>query len=504
MTQEIFRDSLKKTAKGTAIAFIGLIIFSFLEFVIRVIIARNTSQTDYGIYNIGYVLLTFFIMVAGVGLNSGAPRYIAYFRGICDNKKVDDIIFSSLQLSLFGGIFFFFFFFLFSDFFTALFHLESSPILKIFAVAIPFSVMIEILAAIFIGFGRMHEKVYFRDGLASILKFVAVILAIFLGCTFIEIVTAYVIAIVVATLLFVLYAVKKFSLKRTQDISNVRKELFLFSLPLWTTNILNTIVFYLDTLILGYFTTVETVGLYNAARPITQFLNIFVISLSFIYVPIASQLFAKNNIEEIRKNYVILTKWIFLATIPFFLNTFLFPETIINILFGPAYAQPVVALTLQILAFGVLVNVMFGPNAPTLVVFGRPKLVLIDNFAAGIVYILANLYLVPLYSMIGAALAATLSLCVINVLKSAQIFYYHKIHQVSLNFLKTIILSGLSLLLIYGIAVFYFNNVISVWTLVVLNSIFIAVYFTLMVVTKSFDREEIDFINKLIKIKLNR
>lgn len=504
MTEEFLRDSLKKTAKGTAIAFTGMIIFSFLEFLIRVIIARNTSPTDYGIYNIGYVLLCFFVMVAGLGLNSGAPRFIAYFRGICDNKKADDIIFASLQLSIFGSIFFFFFFFLFSDFFAGLFHLQSSSILKVFAVAIPFSVMIEILAAIFIGFERMQEKVYFRDCLASVLKFIAIILAIYLGCAFIEIVAAYVIAIVVAALLFVLYAIKKLSLKWNQNIRHARKEIFLFSLPLWTTNILNTIIFYLDTLILGYFTTAETVGLYNAARPITQFLNIFVISLSFIYVPIASQLFAKNNIEEIRKNYIVLTKWIFLATIPFFLNTFLFPETIINILFGPEYSLPVVALTLRILAFGVLINVIFGPNAPTLVVFGKPRLVLIDNFVGGVVYILANLYLIPDYGMIGAAIAATLSLGVINVLKSTQIFYYHKIHPVSMNYLKTIILSGLSLLLIYGIAVFYYNDVISIWALIILNILFIAVYFVLMFVTKSFDNEEIDFVYKLFKIKLNR
>lgn len=504
MTEEFLRDSLKKTAKGTIIAFIGLIIFSFLEFLIRVIIARNTSQTDYGIYNIGYVLLTFFVMVAGLGLNSGAPRYIAYFRGTGDHKKVDDIIFSSLQLSLLGSIFFFFFFFLFADLLNGLFHLGSSPILKVFAVALPFSVILEILSAIFIGFGRMQEKAYFRDGLASVLKFVAVIFAIFLGCAFIEIVIAYVVAIVVAAILFTFYAAKKLSFRSNQNISHTRKELFLFSLPLWTTNILNTIIFYLDTLILGFFTTAETVGLYNAARPITQFLNIFVISLSFIYVPVASQLFAKNNIGEIRNNYVTLTKWIFLATLPFFLNTFLFPETIINILFGPVYAQPVVALTLRILALGVLINVVFGPNAPTLIVFGRPRLVLLDNFIAAVVYIIANLILIPDYGMVGAAIAATLSLAVINVLKSTQIFHYHRIHPVSLNYLKTIALASLSLVIIYVISTAYFGSEISTWALIVLNTVFIAVFLLLMFVTKSLDREEIGFIRKMIKSKLNR
>jgi O-antigen/teichoic acid export membrane protein len=53
---EIVYESLKKVAKGTTIAFVGMLIYILLEFVTRVIIARNTTQDEYGVFSIGFVL----------------------------------------------------------------------------------------------------------------------------------------------------------------------------------------------------------------------------------------------------------------------------------------------------------------------------------------------------------------------------------------------------------------------------------------------------------------
>lgn len=499
MTEEIISESLKKTAKGVTIAFFGMIIFMFLEFITRAIIARNTTQTDYGVFNIGFVLLNFFVIVACLGLNTGVPRYIAYFKGTGDNKKIAGIISSSIQLSLIAGIFLFLFFFFSADFFTEFFHLQPSPVLKIFAIAIPFSVIIEIVASIFIGFGRIEVKVYFRDAFASVLKVISIISAIILGYTFIQMIYAYTISIVVAAIFFTIYAIKKLSIVSGTDKYPMRKEIILFSLPLLTTNILNIIILQLDTLILGYFKTADIVGLYNAARPITQFLNIFLVSLSFVYIPIASQLYSKNHVEEIRKNYIILTKWIFSATLPLFIIIFLFPEAVINILFGTVYAQADVALTLRILALGMLINVVFGPNAPTLIVIGKPKLVFIDNFIASIIYISINLYLIPTHGMIGAAIASAISLGAINILKSMQIFYFHKIHPFSSNYLKTVIISCASVFLIYVIANNFFSNIITIWVLIALSLLFLVIYGLSILITKSYDEEEIYYLKSILK-----
>ncbi|HTY52659.1 MAG TPA: flippase [Methanomicrobiales archaeon] len=496
-TGEIVGESLKRTARGTVIAFIGMIVFLLLEFAIRVIIARGTSEADYGVFNIGYVLLSFFIMVAGLGLNAGAPRYIAFFRGAADEKKIAGVVSSSLRLSLAAGIAFFVLFLALSGPFASVFHLQSSSVFQVFALAIPFGVMTEIFAAIFIGYGRMEEKVLFRDTLASVLRVFAVAVVILLGYGLLPVIWAYVLGTAAAAVLFAVPAMRRLSRVTAAEAEPMAREIIRFSLPLWTTNILNTIIFYLDTLILGYFTTATVVGLYNAARPITQFLNIFIVSLSFIYVPVAAQLYAANRIEEIRRNYVLLTKWIFLATIPFFLVAFLFPGAVVGILFGAAYGTPEVALTLQVLSVGILANVIAGPNAPTLIVLGKPRLVLLDNFVAAVIYVGANLLLIPTIGMVGAAIAATLSLLSVNVIKSIQIYRFERIHPFSANYLKTLALAFLSLAVVYGLSLALGLQRAGILFLLSFAVCFLGIYAVLMYLTGSFDREEVHSIRMI-------
>ncbi|MBE9592267.1 MAG: oligosaccharide flippase family protein, partial [Proteobacteria bacterium] len=93
---EIVTQSLQKIAKGTGIIFTGTIIGMLLAFVSRVIIVRYTTQTEYGIFSLALVLLNIFAVISTLGLQSGVPRQIAYFRGKKDSKKVSGIVKASI------------------------------------------------------------------------------------------------------------------------------------------------------------------------------------------------------------------------------------------------------------------------------------------------------------------------------------------------------------------------------------------------------------------------
>ena len=78
-----------------------------------------------------------------------------------------------------------------------------------------------------------------------------------------------------------------------------------------------------NTLILGYFKTAELVGLFNGASLLASFITTVLTAAGFIFVPIASKLFSKNLMNEMRRTYQILTKWIFSAALPLFFILFL-------------------------------------------------------------------------------------------------------------------------------------------------------------------------------------
>ena len=167
---ELVNQSLQKIAKGTGIIFTGTIIGMLLAFIGRVIIVRYTTQTEYGIFSLALVLMSIFAMISTLGLQSGVTRQIAFFRGKNDNKKVKGILNSSIQLALVASIFFSVFLLLLADIISVnAFHSpELSTPLKIFAVAIPFSVFIAIFTSIFQGFDRVEPHVYFPNILRDI------------------------------------------------------------------------------------------------------------------------------------------------------------------------------------------------------------------------------------------------------------------------------------------------------------------------------------------------
>lgn len=486
--------SLGKIAKGAVITFAGMLAFIFFEFITRVIIARYSTQSEYGAFCIGFALLNVFVMLSCLGLQGGATRCIAYFRGRGEREKVAGVVYSSLQLSIAAGIFFFVFIFTFSDILMEVLHLEQSMVLKLFAIAIPFLTIIEILSYIFIGFDRVEEKVCFRDILLSLSKVSFIVLAVILGFGFLGMIYAYLLSIMVVAAMFAGYASKKLSIGKLKEKSLARKELFRFSIPLLITSMSTIVIMRMDTLMLGYFKTPDIVGVYNAAYPIAQLIPIILSSIVFIYVPISSQLYSKKLIEEMKRNYAVLTKWVVAATFPLFLVIFLFPEALLDVVFGSAYIQAGTAL--RILALGALIHVLVGPNASTLVVIGKTRLNMIDDLIGATVNVLLNLFLIPTMGITGAAIASAVSLGVINVLKSVQTFRMHKIHPFTKNYLKPVLASTVVIFVIYLLV----NPVHSVWMLISLFFLFMAIYGVSLIITRSLDEGDIMMFLELEKL----
>lgn len=496
--------SLENVAKGTILAFAGVFIFTFFEFLTRLMIARWGTTDDYGSFSLGIAFLNSFVLISSMGLPLGATRCIAYYKGKQNYQRVGEIIRASLQVSIIVSLFLFLILFLSSDLLMRIFHLQQSTIFKVFSIAIPFFVSIEILSSIFRGFNSVKEKVYFRDFLMSFLRIVFMVIVIVAGLPFINMIYAYTLSIVITSMVFIIYTYRKEVsrfLKITAEIKKTRTKLLRFSLPLLTTSMLALILSWSDTMILGYFRTPDIVGLYNAAHPIASIIPMMLTSMILIYSPITAELYSRNQIDEIRKNYIILTKWVVFATFPLFILIFIFPENILNILFGANYVTASIAL--RILALGMLFHVIFGPNGTTLVVIGRTRLFMMDNVVCIILDILLNIYLIPKFGIAGAAIATAISLFSINILMSLQIFYIHRIHPFSRNYFKPLLASIIPTYIIYFISKTLLFEKNSIWFLIILYILFLAGFLICLAITGSFDEHDKSTF-RLLKERLNR
>ncbi|MCD1294871.1 hypothetical protein CUJ83_07650 [Methanocella sp. CWC-04] len=497
--QKTLSDSLQNIVKGTAIIFIGVFISLMLNFIIRIILVRSTTQDEYGIYTLAITLVTMTSTLSMLGLDEGAARFIAYFTGKSDNSNVKDIIYTSIKLVLITSIASTMIFFIFSEFISVqVFHSpELSNILKIASITVPFMVLTGMLLSIMRGFNIPRAKVIFNDILKPLLFLVFLIAAILLNMGFETIIYAYALSVIITLFAFLAYIKRVYSNKYS-ELSRTEKtitgELLKFSIPLLSVNVLLMMMSQATTLILGHFKTPSIVGEFDIALLMAGLLLIVLNSIGYMYTPIISNLFGKDRIEELKRSYIITTKWGYMSSLPIFFVFLLFPETIVNLLFGARYIG--IAFVLQIVVIGYIINPITGPNYHTLIAMGRTRFIIESFLMNAILNIVFSILLIPPLGIIGAAIAVTFSASVANILLSVRLYQILKIHPFTRNYIVSIAISFILVPVFYLLMKF----------LAIEPSIFIAImafvlyatsYVALMIVFKAIDNEDVMILSEI-------
>jgi len=241
---------------------------------------------------------------------------------------------------------------------------------------------------------------------------------------------------------------------------------------------------------LGLFKTSQEVGLYNVASPLANFISAPLVAMALIYLPVTSGLHAQGLIPEIRENFSILTKWLCSTTLPLFLILFLFPETVLNFLFGSNYAPA--ASALRILSLGFIISNLLGPNRATLIVMGKSRFTMWATLAAAVLNIGLNIVLIPPLGIEGAAIASTVALVAINLIVSWKLYSLGRIQPLSKNLIKPTVAS---LALVFLIQ-FIFGNFVTVtwWMLLLILILYYGIYGVAVLLTRSFDKEDISML----------
>lgn len=471
---------------------VGTAVGMALGLAANVLLVRYVTPSQYGVYSLASVLVGIAGAIATLGLSEGATRYIGFLRARDDKSRIRGVVFSSLWLSLIASIaVFLVMFFLSGVLSTRVFHdPELAAPLKILSATIPLSVLAGALLAIYRGYDRVDVKVYFQDILKGATFLLLLGIVILFGWAFLGVIYAVLASAAIALTALAAYAVKRFPLPAMQEGVAPRpmsRELLLFSLPLLVLAMCVLVVQYAGTLMLGYFKDSEAVALYNVAFPLAQMILVPLTAMTFIYVPVVSQLYSKGLMDEMKRSYQVLTKWIFFLSFPIGLVLILFPTTSLNLFFGIQYTEA--AWTLRMLSLGFLSVAFLGANGLTLVIIGRPGLYMRAGAAGAGLDVILNGVLVPRLGITGAALAFMITYFVMTAFCSMKLYQLSGIHPFTRNYVKPIIASGAIIAIIYAISTSLFT--IQFWMLPLFFILFLAAYALAWLLTRSFDSEDI-------------
>ncbi|WP_435364118.1 flippase [Haloarchaeobius sp. DYHT-AS-18] len=439
-------SSLRELLKGSGLVFVGRISELGISFAVALIVARELGKEGYGTVSLGATVLAVVSTLVVLGTHTGVGRYLPRYE---DPAKRRGILVSAFQLTMPLGILAGAAVFFSGEFIaTNIWNDESlAPILRLFGLAIPFGALVKYVQGAMQGSKLSGPKVIVQNITLPLTRLVLAAGAVLLGYGVLEVASAYAAAFVVASVLGVYYLYTRTPLFSREPYEPMHRELLGFSLPLVVTILMARILGDLDIFLLASYSTTAAVGVYNVIYPISNLVLLVLSSVAFLTVPILSELHSEDEFEEMDRMYKILTKWVFISTLPIFLFLALFPTISIRYTFGQEYVGG--SLALVILSAGFFFRTIMGPNRDTLTAIGHTRMIMYDNITAATTNVVLNVLLIPRYQLVGAALATAISYIVLNILYGVQLYRRTGIQPFSTPLVKPALVAGVVISVLY-------------------------------------------------------
>ncbi len=490
----------KKALQGISIIFVMNTIASLVAYLTRIVLARNLAPVEYGLFYAVFTFVTLFLFLRDFGLGDAAVKFIAEYKVKENYDAVKTIIVavasSQFLISLLIGTVMF----LLSDLLARYYFKEPSSafLLKMLVLYILFSILFLVLKDIFYGF-QNFKAVAFVSFTKNLITLLIILAFFYLGIkNSLTPVFAYVLVCPIIFFIFLPSAMKTFPLfkHKIQNFKPITKKLFYFGLPLMLTSVGGKIIGYLDTIILTYFRSLAEVGIYNVVLPSATMFFYFGGALSVVAFPMVSELWAKKDKKRLSEGLKLMLKYVFVLTMPLLFIVLVFAAFFIQVFFGQEYISG--ALALQILLVGILLFVVAGVNNSIIIGIGKPKLVTKIVLYSALVNTIANLILIPLFGIEGAAAATSFSYLLILLFST-----YEVTKLIRIKF-PVMIWSKLALTaIVFTFILNYLKNLLSMFNpwlnLIVTSTIALTIYILLVYTLKLIDIKEIKGQLKLLR-----
>jgi len=300
-------------------------------------------------------------------------------------------------------------------------HGPAGIVLAVLIVLGPMQSLDDLVTGLFAVVSRPRAIFFRRYVLAPGLRLAVVLTLVVAGTGVVSLAAGYAVAGVIGTVAYVwmlLRALDRLGIRARLLAARPRfcvRELFAFTVPLLTTDLVYAALGLTDVLLLAHYRGSAAVGGLRAVQPIAQLNQIVFSTFLVLFTPVIARHFARNETRQIHHVYWQTARWIALATLPVFVLTVDLAGPVTTTLFGARYGSS--ATVLAILSVGYYVQAAFGFNGTTLMVYGRLRYIVSLNAVAVVVNVLLNLALVPRYGATGAALGTTGTLIAHNLLK---------------------------------------------------------------------------------------
>ena len=482
-------STLRRIAKNASVTFVSNNLLKIISTALVILIARYLGDVEYGKFTFALSFTGLFLVLMDLGTR------ILIVREISQNKKEASRIVANVLMLKFISSFLVYLLIL-SAAFILNYSRETIIAIAIAAFGLVFESLSMTVSSIFQALEKLEIPAMTRV-IRIIIRFAFTVPLLIKGSSFLLILIVY--AFVHFLDFFVSMAI---CYKRFVKLSFELDKKFIMSLakrafPFMLSGIFVTVYFRIDitlmsklapTAMQGIYSNASrdaVIGWYSSAYNLLDFVTSLAGAVSISILPIAVVYF-KESKEKLIKLYSTSVRFLLYLSIPIAVGTSLLADKIIFLVYGIEYANATLALRILIWTMVPLcINYMMG--AMMIATHNERKGVIV-LFLNAIINILLNLYLIPKYSLYGAALATALT----------EVFYFSGYYFIiskslyTLNLLKIIFKPSIASA-VMGIVIYYFIAY-NVFVLILLGA---AIYFAMMLLFRAVSEEEKELVRRI-------
>lgn len=419
---------LNEVITGGAIAFIYRLATMGVSYMLLFFISRKLGTEGIGVFNTCLAVSGLLVMIGCLGFNTAIVRFISQYRYKKYYRTIKTLYLSILKYSFAVSTLLAVVLFFISGWLAEIVFKDAALIipLKITAIITPLMVLTTLNVEFIRGLKKVQISEYLRNLNLMIVTFIGTFVLSYYVLTPKDPLLFYALGAFISALVG-FFVIWKF-FRREGNAPEVQNEPefsfkghLIIAMPMIVTAFVQLLNGKIDTLMLASFSTTATVGIFSMAFKLSVITNFVIAALKTIAMPKISELFWKNQREDLNRVIHFSTLLIFSFAFPVSLVLLLFPEFILGLIQEDFVRG---AAVLRIFALMQLINSASGMVAVFLNMSGNQlfftKLVSVTTVAN----IVLNFLMIPRYGMEGAAIATLISTVTWNLV--GVIFIYKR------------------------------------------------------------------------------
>ena len=194
------------------------------------------------------------------------------------------------------------------------------PVLKVFSLSLPFLTLMTMAFWAVEGFQMVESSVWVREVVQLLVNLVLIVVFYLLGAQVLGAAVAYVISMVVCSVLAVVYLRKIFPQIADREVPAVfeSRALFRVSVPMIVANVARKMDTWTSTLVIGVFATAGAVGIYNSAARTAVLGSLVLVAFNSIFSPMVAELHQRGLMQDLDVLYKDVSRWVFTFGLLFF------------------------------------------------------------------------------------------------------------------------------------------------------------------------------------------